>query len=421
MNAQYVYMFQWVSLMFTKYAPFLSDRNFFLYSFILSNFHPNTSANTSEKDDPNLDKASPSTSYDTRQSMSYDSKDERLEKIERKLSRIERRLSFIEETREEEKNRKRIFFKEPPTDGFSASMSTSLESGIQEDVTMTTDNSHLDHDLMEQPKLDKYITKVSEAQVEACSVKAQTEAHSVHTHKTAETEKDMSDWPLRKITVTAIGGKKLKEPVVVKDPEERPDPGIRMWDILAHDKFMTSAETMLDLLKAYPDIHERTRRAWEKSKFDTATALTLGVPRKIREAKARSPKKQRKSVYFPCNEIVPPSKFQPNVPLKSEFIPSASKTDHVCAIKQVHVANSNVQQDAPLIKPEIFDPKSKKKGNLQKKFPTGKVRKFVTGKPPLQAAVDCDCRQDPRKSKGPLLTVQGTQLPLLDRDCLMCT
>ena len=353
--------------------------------------------------------------------MSYDAKDERLEKIERKLSRIERRLSFIEETREEEKNRKRIFFKEPPSDGFSASMSTSLESGIQEDVTVMTDGSHLDRDLMEQPNLDKYITNGSEPQVEAFSDKTQAETLSVHTHKTAETEKEMSDWPLRKITVTAIAGKKLNEPVVVKDPEEKRDPGIRMWDILTHDKGMTSAETMLDLLRAYPDIHERTRRAWENSKFDTATALTLGVPRKIREAKARSPKKQRKSVYFPCNEIVPPSKFQPNVPLKSDFIPSASKTDHVCTIKHVHMANSNLQHDAPLIKPEFIDPTSKKKDHLQKKFPTRKVRKFVTGKPAPPTVVDCDCRQDPRKSKGPLLTVQGTQLPLLDRDCLMCT
>lgn len=340
----------------------------------------------------------------------FDDKDERLEKIERKLSRIERRLSYIEETREEGKNSKRTFFKEPPSGGFSVSVSTSLESGIQEDVTVTTD-SHVDRDLMEQPNLEKYFSS-SEARAEA-----RAEARTVHSSKT-EQDKDMSEWPLRKITVTAIGGQKLKEPVLVKDSEEKQDQGIRFWDILTHDKSMTSAETMLDLLQAYPNIHERTRRSWENSKFETATALTLGVPRKIREAKARSPKKQRKSVYFPCNEIVPPSKFQPNMPLlKPEFVPSASKTDHTCAHKHYHVVNSKFQPNAPFMKPEL-GPTSNKKDHLQKKFPTRKIRKTVTMKPP---AVDCDCRQDPRKSKGPLLTVQGTQLSLLDRDCLFCT
>ena len=383
----------------------------FLHSCSSSSFHSQTSAETSEYDDI----PSPSSSYDARLSIPYDAKEERLEKIERKLSRIERRLSFIEE----EKNRKGIYFKEPPSEGYSASMSTSLESGIQEDVTVTTD-SHLDRDQMEQPTLDKYIVSGNEVPIHVSSGSVKAQAWSPSVDSGRETEREMSDWPLRKITVRAIGGKKLNDPVVVKDVDEMKDTGIRMWDIMTHDQGMTSAETMLELLRAYPDIHERTRREWEKSKFETATALTLGVPRKIREAKARSPKKQRKSVYFPCNEVVPPSKFQPDATLKSGFILAPSKTDHVCPIKQVQMANCPVQ-DRQLIKAELIDPNSKTNEQLQKKFPTRKVRKFVTGKVPLTAAVDCDCRQDPRKSKGPLLTVQGTQLPLLDRDCLMCT
>ena len=286
------------------------------------------------------------------------SEDERLEKIERKLSNIERRLSFIEESREEEQSRK-LNFKEPAMDGHSPPGSTSCESGIQEDTL-------IDEDALEHPSLGMYLDH---------------DTRSVPSTKSNDSEPEqVSDWPVRKVEVTAICGQTQKKPS---------NTGIHYWDILSHDNSMSGTETMVNLLKMYPNIHERTRRAWEKSEFETANALTLGVPRKIREAKSKYGKK-RKSAYFRSSEAVSPA-------------------CNICVQKTKDISK----------KPESeYVPCRKKKDELKQNFPVRKVRRTVRYTHP---PVDCDCRQDPRKNKGPLLTVQGTQLPLFDRGYLCCS
>lgn len=217
---------------------------------------------------------------------------------------------------------------------------------------------------MDNPKIDSYLSNEAGS---VCSVCSQNTIQEL-------------EWPLRKIEVTAIS----------EQAQIEPDPGIRIWDIISHYDSKTTTETMVNLLKMYPDVHERTRRAWETSTFETANSLTLGVPRKIRQSKVKSPKKSR-STNFPHNEILTlAAKANKSNPLKPKF-----------------------ESAVRFMKPEIAEPK---KDHSQQKFPKRKVCRTTYKQKP----VDCDCRQDPRKDKGPLLAVKGTQLALFDRECIMC-
>ena len=274
--------------------------------------------------------------------------DDRIEKIQRKLSNIERRLSFIEESREEEETRRLYYNKKSGFIGHAPPPSTSSESGIMGD-TLTDEDAMTD-------TVYKGVIEEDEMSVNS-SVSSDSEQNR------------MLDRPVSKVEVTALSNKKTK-------PDNA---GIQFWDIMSHDKSMSGTETMMKLLQMYPDVHERTRQAWENSEFETANALTLGVPRKIREKKLKSAKRPKKVAAFPQGKLT---------------------ACHLC---------NHTEPKAPPVKPAGSEKKQR--------FPVRKVRKQCPYKPP---PVDCDCRQDPNKKKGPILTVQGTQLPLFEREYMYC-
>ncbi|XP_052231137.1 uncharacterized protein LOC127844731 isoform X1 [Dreissena polymorpha] len=268
-----------------------------------------------------------------------------LVKIEQKLSRIEHRLGFIEEQNNEIQNEIRANSRDVKMEVRSISSS---ESGIEE------------HE-MEETDVDEHVT-----------------LHRLN--NLMETE----PLPTEKRSVSRIE-------IRGKSGHGEDSNGIQVWDILSHDRNTTGAETMIKLFELYPNVHIRARQNPERNEFETANALTLGVPRKVRHEKLKSHK----------------AKLNPVLNDKAVICNAITPTCCLCKCQDVKVKTK---------KNAVHLGGDSRKERLGASFPTRKPSIRVLPHPP----VECECRPDVkmRKRTGPLLTVTGTQVPLCDREVL---
>lgn len=167
--------------------------------------------------------------------------------------------------------------------------------------------------------------------------------------------------------------------------------GIQAWDIMAHEKTSPQAETMMKLFQTYPGSYRKPEHIWENNEFETANELTLGVPRKIRQAKMKSVRKMCGSSLIGDNELVGNSVMLTCRYCKCAILSRLQKDNYVCL-----------------------------PGDWKKDHPVHNTSARKTkGKQQPNAVVDCNCRQDLVVNRGgnrPCLAVTGTQLSLCDRE-----
>ncbi|XP_052817547.1 uncharacterized protein LOC128243684 [Mya arenaria] len=274
--------------------------------------------------------------------------------IEKKLSNIEHRLSFIEEQNNEIQHKIRTNMRTEHLSEKEMISGASSESGI--DKAEMDDGQYLvsDHEV------EEIFSKQSDIQ------------------KRLGCKHDMDGCTISKIKIHKKSGK----------TKESAD--VHIWDILSHDKTAAGAETMIKLLKVYPNVHKRARQGWEKNEFDTANELTLGVPSKIRRKKMKSPQKHVKNPFS-----------------EREIVGSAIKpTCRFCRCQ----AGKNAQGKDDSLNFDL------RRDQTIHSFPTRKPSNRLLAHP----RVECECRQDPWANKGlsPFLTVTGKHVPLRDRDIL---
>ena len=289
------------------------------------------------------------------QKREYD-ENERLESIERKLSNIERRLSFIEEKADEYQERQ-WENKSVHIHGMEegSASSSSSESGIHEDVLQ------YNSDEASEPDVDKEVANIQGNVNDDVNDRGG----------------DSAELPVSRIEIRKHQSAKKESA------------GIRVWDILKHEKTTTGAEAMIKLFETYPSVHARARDVLEKDTYDTVNALTLGISRKIRQSKRKVSKKTCQHA-MPKEIVGKPPPFGCHV-CKCEKTPSRKKDD------------------------SVYIPRDTRNDHLQQSFPARKPSIKILPHPP----VECDCRLDPWKGKGPSgppLSVTGTQVPLCDRD-----
>lgn len=281
----------------------------------------------------------------------YD-ENERLDNIERKLSNIEHRLGHIEEQTEEN-------IKERHGGPLSVHINNRVET-----ISRSSSESGI-HEADDHDEEDLALGKDNES------------IHSAGSHQDVVPERPVSRVEIRS-----------KQVPNNKDVSS----GIKVWDIMKHDKAATgTTETMMKLFEVYPNVHARARYAWEKNEFETANELTLGVPRKVRHAKMKSPRKHvKKKLGF-----------------EQELTGVAITRDcKVCKCE----ARARQKENS------VYVPRDTRSDHLKQSFPVRKpsIKIMLKHQPP----VECECRLDPWKMRGrtPPLAVTGTQVPLCDRD-----
>ena len=298
--------------------------------------------------------------------------DETLVKIEKKLSNIERRLSYIEEQNNEIKNEMRtsgtkmVHVREPV-------LETSSESGIED-----------------EPETDHLYDSSGTSHVHFEAIPESAEAIEEVTEEDVDGDGVVQEDAEKSVSKVEIISKETKEEVPKLADEALAD--VRVFDILKHEGCVSDNETMVRLFKDYPEVHRKARSAWDESAFQTAHAMTLGVPRKIRRKKTRSYKNQLKQEMFEQELMSTP------------VTPDCKR----CACELTSMQHGREIFTLPLRETRLStDP-------VKHSFPSRKQR---NPKLNIHPPVECDCRQDVRASKGmaPLLSVTGTQVPLCDR------
>lgn len=265
---------------------------------------------------------------------------DRLCKIERKLSNIEHRLSYIEEKTEEE-------VKIPST------VSIHINGKVEEQT-------------------------VSRSSSESGIHEGKEEFHRCHG------DEDVA------IGTVARENSEVEPSISLVDIKSKKEKhaGIQVWDILAQDKNSDVSDAMLRLFEAFPNVHQRSRHAGEKNEMDTVTELTLGITRKVRRSKLKTPKKQQKAP----------------IPYEKELMTSAI----VPKCRRCKCETLSKHREATYV------PRDTKADHLVHSFPVRKpsIRVLLNYHPP----VECNCRHDPFRNKG--LSITGTQVPLCDREKL---
>lgn len=284
---------------------------------------------------------------------------DRLHRIERKLSSIEHRLSHIEEQSEDRLNDivsgPRSVHINNVIDYMDATSSTSSESGIheQDEGSDTEDEDFIAKEMNKRNAI------------------AENEEDS---DELGDDSDGNNERPVSRVEIRPLA-------------EHRDESaGIQLWDILSHEKGAAYTDTMLKLFEIYPNMHVRPQLLpRHEVNYKDTNELTLGVPRKVRRAKMKSPQKKI--------EITPQQ--------EKELI--GNDVTPVCRYCKL--------KSKPL---DTSYPSDNNKERFKKRFPTRKPNIKISHHPPIE----CDCRLDPRCNKGPFLTVTGRQVPLCDRDIL---
>lgn len=291
------------------------------------------------------------------------SENERLDKIEKKLSSIEHRLSYIEEKSEDVQHRSKMGRRSVRIrdigDQDSVSRSSS-ESGIHEGR---------DYDEEDRDDLDFVDKEMSQRR---------------------QMEKDIEDYGDENDIQKSVNKVEIRE-MQAKVPEEDQGSGLRVWDIMSHKDNTTGGTVMFKLFEDYPADHRMkpSVNLNQKVNIKKINELTLGIPRKVRRAKIRSPQKQITHTLAGEKELI------------------GKSMSRQCRFCKCDNRRYNTREQTANIL--TFDNQQE---YLTPSFPPRKLnskRSFI-------APVECECRSDPDRNKGPLLSITGHQVPLIDRD-----
>lgn len=270
---------------------------------------------------------------------------DRLDQIEKKLSNIEHRLTCIEEQSEDRKNVGKRTPRKVHIRPMEVISRSSSESGIHEEDEDKADRDFIDREMRKR-----------------------------------QTEED--DWEERR-NVQSVKSVEIR-PV---EKEENGHVGVQLWDIMSHHKTTTGAVTMLKLFEDYPNIQPKVTHSYKRKVLRKINDMTLGVPRKIRQAKM---KVHKKGLTQPAPE---------------DREGMVSPQCRYCRCDLV-ITNHREPRTSMLLDNE--------QELLKQSFPTRRPSVKISH----HQKVECECRLDANPKKGPLLSITGHQVPLCDRDIL---
>lgn len=266
---------------------------------------------------------------------------DRLDQIEEKLSNIEHRLTCIEEQSEDKKHVGKRTPRKLDIRPMEVISRSSSESGIHEE-----DEDEADRDFIEREMR-----------------KRQMEEDGLEDRKNVQSVKEIQSVE-----------KKENEPV-----------GVSFWDIMSSHRSTTGAVPMLKLFEGYPNTQSKVKHTYKRKVLRKINDMTLGVPRKIRQAKM---KVHKKGVTLPAPE-------------DREGMVSPQ-----CQYCDLEITNQR--------EPRTLILTDNEQELLKQSFPKRKPRVKISH----HQKVVCGCRLDLNPENGPPLSITGHQVPLRDRDII---